>query len=104
MWRERERERERENERERDRRDRGRERGRERERKRDFLFQTREEKEKGLPITMEFFDREVCNVPKTQCGFVGQSIYHGSVVVVGVSRISTRVRIFPMRFVLSLLN
>ncbi|CAJ0956711.1 unnamed protein product, partial [Mesorhabditis belari] len=36
----------------------------------EYFEQTREEKEKGLPLTMEFFDRESCNVPITQCGFV----------------------------------
>ena len=36
----------------------------------DRLFQTKEEREKGLPLTMELFDRETCNVPLTQCGFI----------------------------------
>ncbi|VDK88777.1 unnamed protein product, partial [Onchocerca ochengi] len=31
---------------------------------------TNEEREKGLPLTMELFDRNVCNVPLTQCGFI----------------------------------
>ncbi|CAJ0573807.1 unnamed protein product, partial [Mesorhabditis spiculigera] len=36
----------------------------------EYFEQTREEKEKGLPLTMEFFDRESCCVPVTQTGFV----------------------------------
>uniref|UniRef100_A0A0K0DHH4 3',5'-cyclic-nucleotide phosphodiesterase n=1 Tax=Angiostrongylus cantonensis TaxID=6313 RepID=A0A0K0DHH4_ANGCA len=28
------------------------------------------EREKGLPVTMEVFDRLTCNVPLTQCGFI----------------------------------
>lgn len=34
------------------------------------LFQTNEEREKGLPLTMKLFDRNVCNVPLTQCAFI----------------------------------
>ncbi|KAF8368242.1 pde-6 [Pristionchus pacificus] len=36
----------------------------------EYFEQTREEKEKALPVTMAFFDRETCNVPLTQVGFV----------------------------------
>ncbi|CAD6184813.1 unnamed protein product [Caenorhabditis auriculariae] len=36
----------------------------------EYFEQTREEREKGLPITMEVFDRNTCNVPITQCGFI----------------------------------
>ncbi|CAI5438673.1 unnamed protein product [Caenorhabditis angaria] len=36
----------------------------------EYFEQTREEKEKGLPVTMEVFDRNTCNVPITQCGFI----------------------------------
>ncbi|KJH43819.1 3'5'-cyclic nucleotide phosphodiesterase [Dictyocaulus viviparus] len=36
----------------------------------EYFDQTREEREKGLPITMEVFDRLTCNVPLTQCGFI----------------------------------
>ncbi|KAJ1360839.1 cGMP-specific 3',5'-cyclic phosphodiesterase [Parelaphostrongylus tenuis] len=36
----------------------------------EYFDQTREELEKGLPITMEVFDRLTCNVPLTQCGFI----------------------------------
>lgn len=32
----------------------------------EYFEQTREEKEKALPVTMAFFDRETCNVPLTQ--------------------------------------
>ncbi|PIO60959.1 hypothetical protein TELCIR_17532, partial [Teladorsagia circumcincta] len=36
----------------------------------EYFDQTREEREKGLPVTMEVFDRKTCNVPLTQCGFI----------------------------------
>jgi len=36
----------------------------------EYFEQTAEEREKGLPLTMELFDRTVCNVPLTQCGFI----------------------------------
>lgn len=36
----------------------------------EYFDQTREESEKGLPVTMEVFDRSTCNVPLTQCGFI----------------------------------
>uniref|UniRef100_A0A1I8ELF8 Phosphodiesterase n=1 Tax=Wuchereria bancrofti TaxID=6293 RepID=A0A1I8ELF8_WUCBA len=36
----------------------------------EYFDQTSEEREKGLPLTMELFDRNVCNVPLTQCGFI----------------------------------
>ncbi|VDN23119.1 unnamed protein product [Gongylonema pulchrum] len=36
----------------------------------EYFDQTTEEREKGLPLTMELFDRNVCNVPLTQCGFI----------------------------------
>ncbi|CAI4231615.1 unnamed protein product [Auanema sp. JU1783] len=36
----------------------------------EYFDQTREEREKGLPVTMEVFDRKTCNVPITQCGFI----------------------------------
>ncbi|PAV55640.1 hypothetical protein WR25_25906 [Diploscapter pachys] len=36
----------------------------------EYFDQTREEREKGLPVTMEVFDRKTCNVPMTQCGFI----------------------------------
>uniref|UniRef100_A0A915Q0W1 Phosphodiesterase n=1 Tax=Setaria digitata TaxID=48799 RepID=A0A915Q0W1_9BILA len=36
----------------------------------EYFDQTNEEREKGLPLTMELFDRNVCNVPLTQCGFI----------------------------------
>uniref|UniRef100_A0A914XGW7 Phosphodiesterase n=1 Tax=Plectus sambesii TaxID=2011161 RepID=A0A914XGW7_9BILA len=35
----------------------------------EYFDQTAEEREKGLPLTMEVFDRPTCNVPLTQCGF-----------------------------------
>ena len=31
-----------------------------------MLFQTEEEKRRGLPIIMPVFDRQTCNVPKSQ--------------------------------------
>uniref|UniRef100_A0A0N5D4C0 3',5'-cyclic-nucleotide phosphodiesterase n=1 Tax=Thelazia callipaeda TaxID=103827 RepID=A0A0N5D4C0_THECL len=36
----------------------------------EYFDQTTEEREKGLPLTMALFDRNVCNVPLTQCGFI----------------------------------
>ncbi|CAG9535406.1 unnamed protein product [Cercopithifilaria johnstoni] len=36
----------------------------------EYFDQTNEEREKGLPLTMELFDRNVCNIPLTQCGFI----------------------------------
>ncbi|CAJ0595870.1 unnamed protein product [Cylicocyclus nassatus] len=36
----------------------------------EYFDQTKEEREKGLPVTMEVFDRKTCNVPLTQCGFI----------------------------------
>uniref|UniRef100_A0AC34F1F4 Phosphodiesterase n=1 Tax=Panagrolaimus sp. ES5 TaxID=591445 RepID=A0AC34F1F4_9BILA len=36
----------------------------------EYFFQTAEEREKGLPLTMKGFERETCNVPMTQCTFV----------------------------------
>ncbi|KAM3720840.1 putative 3',5'-cyclic phosphodiesterase pde-6 [Dirofilaria immitis] len=36
----------------------------------EYFDQTNEEREKGLPLTMELFDRNICNVPLTQCGFI----------------------------------
>uniref|UniRef100_A0A0N5AZ29 Phosphodiesterase n=1 Tax=Syphacia muris TaxID=451379 RepID=A0A0N5AZ29_9BILA len=36
----------------------------------EYFEQTVEEREKGLPLTMELFDRNTCNVPLTQCGFI----------------------------------
>uniref|UniRef100_A0A915BQX4 Phosphodiesterase n=1 Tax=Parascaris univalens TaxID=6257 RepID=A0A915BQX4_PARUN len=36
----------------------------------EYFDQTCEEREKGLPLTMELFDRNTCNVPLTQCGFI----------------------------------
>lgn len=36
----------------------------------EYFDQTKEEREKGLPLTMELFDRNICNVPLTQCGFI----------------------------------
>ncbi|WKX92297.1 hypothetical protein Q1695_010379 [Nippostrongylus brasiliensis] len=36
----------------------------------EYFDQTREEREKGLPVTMEVFERKTCNVPLTQCGFI----------------------------------
>uniref|UniRef100_A0A0M3HXR6 3',5'-cyclic-nucleotide phosphodiesterase n=1 Tax=Ascaris lumbricoides TaxID=6252 RepID=A0A0M3HXR6_ASCLU len=36
----------------------------------EYFDQTSEEREKGLPLTMELFDRNTCNVPLTQCGFI----------------------------------
>ncbi len=35
-----------------------------------LLLKTDDERDKGLPLSMEVFDRETCNVPLTQCGFV----------------------------------
>ena len=34
-----------------------------------FLFQTDDEKEKGLPVVMPQFDRATCSIPKSQIGF-----------------------------------
>ncbi|VDN51106.1 unnamed protein product [Dracunculus medinensis] len=36
----------------------------------EYFDQTKEETEKGLPLTMALFDRNTCNVPLTQCGFI----------------------------------
>jgi high affinity cAMP-specific and IBMX-insensitive 3',5'-cyclic phosphodiesterase 8 len=36
----------------------------------EYFFQTAEEREKGLPLTMKGFERDTCNVPMTQCTFV----------------------------------
>lgn len=36
----------------------------------EYFNQTAEEKAKGLPLTMEVFDRVTCNIPKTQCSFI----------------------------------
>ncbi|VDL71584.1 unnamed protein product [Nippostrongylus brasiliensis] len=41
----------------------------------EYFDQTREEREKGLPVTMEVFERKTCNVPLTQCGFIGENFY-----------------------------
>jgi len=34
------------------------------------VFQTDEEKARGLPVVMPVFDRKSCNVPKSQIGFI----------------------------------
>jgi high affinity cAMP-specific and IBMX-insensitive 3',5'-cyclic phosphodiesterase 8 len=33
-------------------------------------FKTDEEKIKGLPVVMPTFDRQSCNIPKSQIGFI----------------------------------
>ena len=34
-----------------------------------FIWQTAEEKAKGLPVVMPQFDRQTCSIPKSQIGF-----------------------------------
>jgi len=36
----------------------------------EYFDQTAEEASKNLPLTMKGFDRNVCNIPLTQCTFV----------------------------------
>lgn len=36
----------------------------------EYFAQTAEERAKGLPFTMEVFDKETCNIPQTQCSFI----------------------------------
>jgi 3'5'-cyclic nucleotide phosphodiesterase len=34
------------------------------------ILQTDDEKQKGLPIVMPFFDRQTCSIPKAQITFI----------------------------------
>jgi len=36
----------------------------------EYFRQTADERSRALPLTMETFDRDTCNVPRTQCGFI----------------------------------
>lgn len=36
----------------------------------DDFCKTAEERAKGLPLTMEVFDKDACNIPQTQCSFI----------------------------------
>uniref|UniRef100_A0A915HGD4 Phosphodiesterase n=1 Tax=Romanomermis culicivorax TaxID=13658 RepID=A0A915HGD4_ROMCU len=40
----------------------------------EYFAQTAEERAKDLPLTMEVFDRDTCNVPLTQCSFIDMFI------------------------------